>query len=120
MNASATDRSFLGIALLLAAFWVVAGAINAFGSGENIAREELGRFWAGMIFFVPATMIVVGLWVQRRSLLLGSVLVLVGVVPTAILMYWTVVVPIAAVVLVVLGGVRAISLTRERNRIATA
>ncbi len=120
MNASATDKSFLGIALLLAAFCVVAGAINAFGSGENMAREDLGRFLAGMIFFVPATMIVVGLWARRRSPLFGGVLVLVGVVPTAVLMYWTVVVPIAAVVLAVLGGVRAINLARERDRIAPA
>ncbi len=120
MNASGTDKSYLGIALLLAAFWVVAGAMNAFGSGENTAREDYGRFLAGMIFFIPAIMIVAGLWVQRRSLLLGGVLVLVGVVPTAVLMYWTVVVPIAAVVLVVLGGARAIRLARERDRIAPA
>lgn len=120
MNASATHKSFLGIALLLAAFWVVAGALNAFGSGENTAREDLGRFWAGMIFFVPATMIVVGLLVQRRSLLLGSVLVLLGVLPMAVVMYWTVLAPIAALVLVVLAGARAISLLRERDRIAPA
>ena len=119
VNTSLAQRGFVGIAALMAVLYVALGLSNAFVNQEPSFVSRFGEFWGGvlgsLIGFVPAVMIVIGLRAQRRSPLLGGILVLIGAAPLAVGMYWTVVGPVLAVLLVILWASRMRRLGNERK-----
>jgi shikimate kinase len=94
-------KGFVLVALIMAALLVALGIHNAFFNPASDAAQ-LGAFWAAMIGFGPAGVILVGLGAQRRWPAIGDGLVLVGAVPLGLLMWWTIVGPVLALMLVAL------------------
>lgn len=101
MNTSMTQKGYLGVAVLLAVLYIAVGVSAFFGEGREKDVRDYGRLGASMIGFIPAGIIVVGLWIKRRSPMLGGILVLVGAVPLAIAMFWTIFMPVLALLMVV-------------------
>ena len=119
MNRSLAQKGFLGVALLLTAFYVFLGVSNAVINQEPTFVERFGAFWGGvlgsLIGFIPAALIAAGLWLQRRAPVRGGILVLVAAVPVAVGMYWTVFAPMLALLLLIFWVSRMRRLARERK-----
>ncbi len=118
MNGSVAQKGLLGLAVLLALFYIVVGvsiqAEGDFGSvGEKIA-------W-GLAAISAGAFILAGLWLSKRAPLLGGILVVVGAVPLGLFMWWLFFIPpVVALVVAVFGVVRARRFAREPGRIAPA
>ena len=116
MNPSRAQKGFVGIALLMVALYVALGISNAVINQEPTFVDRFGEFWGGvlgsLIGFIPAALIVTGLWQLRRSPVLGGALVLIGAVPVALAFYWTIFGPVLALLLVIFW----IYLLRRRSR----
>ncbi len=119
MNRSRAQQGFLGVALLLTAFYVFLGVSNAVINQEPTFVERFGAVWGGvlgsLIGFIPAALIAAGLWLQRWAPVRGGILVLVAAVPVAVGMYWTVFGPVLALLLVLFWILRTRRLTRDRK-----
>ena len=77
MNTSVAQKVFIGAAVLLAALSVAVGVSD-------------------FLAVIPAILIAAGLGINLRSRLLGGGLVLIGAAALAVIMWWTVLVPILA------------------------
>ena len=109
VNGSWSQKAFMGVAALLAALYVAVGALVWVGMGNP---GDYPRFALGIVGLSAGAMILVGLWVGRRSPLLGVTLVAVGAVPLAILFFWAIV-PLILLLLIVLFWSKARWLARR-------
>lgn len=85
--------------LILMAFGLAA---SNFWSVEGTTVEPLGRFWAGMLGVVPAVLMMVGLLLSGRAPRAGGLILFLGAISFAVLMWWTIIIPLTAVLLAVL------------------
>ncbi len=107
-----TSMGFILAGVLLAAIYMIGGVSVSLGWANN---GDIPRFWWAFIGLLPGAMILVGLWASMRSPLLGGILITVGAVPLAIMFYWTIILPLLAMTVVIFGVVRAIEFARERR-----
>jgi hypothetical protein len=108
VSTSASVKALLAATLLLGAFSAVVGVLNVFAdASDNLAVQEVGQFWAGMLGFVPAALIVSGFLAQRRSVTIGTGLLVLGATAIGVLHWWTILTPALAVLVLVLGLRRA-------------
>ena len=91
------------LAILLAAAYAVSGVVGAFADIEP-TRDKV--FFVGFLWGA-AILIVAGLRAVPSSAWLAAVLTSVGAVAGAVVLFWSVAAPIAAIALVVLSFVRA-------------
>ena len=101
MDSSSTQKAFAGVAALLAALYAVVGVLVWLGIGNP---GEYPRFAWAIVGLLAGGMIVVGLLANRRSPLLGDILVFVGAVPLAVLFVWAIVPVIVVLLMVLLRG----------------
>ena len=106
MTKDAAQSTFVGIALLLAGIYLLAGASISLGAGNN---GDIPRYVWAIMGSYPGAMILAGLWMDKRAPVVGSILVLVGAVPLAVLFWWTMFLPVLAVVLVACSAAKFIS-----------
>ena len=103
MASSWTENLFTGAASLLAALYAVVGVLVWLGIGNP---GDYPRFVWAIAGLSAGVMIAAGLFANKRSPLLGDVLVFVGAVPVALLFFWAVV-PLLLVLLMVALRARA-------------
>ena len=84
MTKEAAQSAFAEIAVLLAGIYLWAGAAVSLGAGNN---GDILRFVWAVMGLCPGAMILAGLLMDKRSTVVGSILVLVGAVPLAVL-FW--------------------------------
>lgn len=106
MSAPLAERGFLGIGLLLAALSLALAAANLFAADDVWVVEKLGRIGAVTIGLIPALVILAGLGLRTRSPATGLALTFVGAIGFAIMMWWTILVPLLALLLVYCTFVR--------------
>ena len=101
MDSPSTQNAFTGVAALLAALYMVVGVLVWVGIGNP---GDYPRFAWAIVGLSAGAMIVVGLLANRRSPLLGDILVFVGAVPLAVLFLWAIVPVILVALMVLLRG----------------
>ena len=112
------EKRLLAAAVLWIAIGMVGGMAEAFFavSPEGATTIRLfGRLGAAAITgFAPAILVTGGLLVQRRRPIVGTLLLLAGVVPMGIWTYWTIIGPALAMLIAVLAVRRASDLSALR------
>ena len=93
-------HGFVGIALLLASLSVAVSVSNALAADDAWVIERHGRPVAVMQTLAPGLVILAGLAVSVRIPIIGGMLALVGTAVFSVMMWWTVIVPILALLLV--------------------
>ena len=101
MNASVAQKVLIGVALVLMALSVSVGVSNVLRGDDSWVIQNFGRAQAVIIPIVPAVAIGAGLALNLKSRLFGSGLAAVGAVGFAVMMWWTILVPVLAAVAVV-------------------
>ncbi len=99
-----TWRAVATLALLLAASSVVVAVLG--GALIDFKKGSDRGFWIGFLLGAAA-LLLLGLWVASRSRWGGVVLLAVGGILGSLVTFWTIVYPLAAIVLVVLAVVWA-------------
>lgn len=112
MSTSVAQKTFMGIAGAMAGFYLVVGVLVSLGMGNP---GDIPRFLWAVIGLCPGAIILVGFWTDRRSPLLGSILVMVGAIPLAVIFWWSLFLPLFAGSLVILGVGRAIGSASGRK-----
>jgi hypothetical protein len=116
MIESTRRMAFIGGAWLMVAFTVGVAWLVAFGMGEaEVAGVVIPRpIWA-VAGGLAGLLIFAGIRSTGTSPMLGGALVLVGALPMAVLLAWSVVVPLVWLVLLALLSVRAITSARRNG-----
>ena len=99
MNASTAQKGFVAVALLLVALSIAVSVSNALAADDAWVIETKGRLGAVMLTLSPGLVIVAGLVASLRIPLVGGIVALVGAAVFVTMMWWTVIVPILALVL---------------------
>lgn len=105
MNTSVARKGFIGVAMVLAALSVSLGVGNHLAADDSWVIQNIGRTRAVIMAITPAILIVTGLVINLRWRLLGGGMALVGTVALAVLMLWTILIPILAALAVVLWAI---------------
>ena len=105
MNASVAQKFFICIALVLAGLSVAVGVSDFLAAEDSWIIQHAGRTPAVLMAVYPAIMIAAGLGIYLRSRLLGGGIVSAGAIAFGVLMSWTILVPILALVAVALWAV---------------
>lgn len=116
VNASVAHKGFIGVALVFAALSVTLVLSNALAADDAWVIGEYGRSVAVLIGIGPAVTILGGLLASFRAPIVGGIAVSVGAVALAVLLSWTIVVPVLTLVLVSL----CLVLVRQRPRTITS
>ncbi len=115
MNQAVVQKGFLGLAVLLALFYIVIGVgYQASGDFDSVGERVA---W-GLAGFLAGALILAGLLMSKRSPRLGLSLLVLGAVPPAVAFWWTIVLPIVALLVAWFGVRRALGFARERKAIA--
>ena len=114
VSGSVTQKGFMGVAALMAAFTIIVGVLVSLGMGEShVAGHGVPRFVWGVVGLSAGAMILAGLWASKRSPLLGGILVVVGAVPLASILVWTIFLPVLWLLLAMFVVVRALRFARD-------
>lgn len=94
-------------AVVLAGLLIVVYLVGAIGGGLFFDWDDDGgdgdrAFWIGFLLGGTA-LLAVGLWVGRRSPWLTVILFTLGAAAGAVVVFWSVIIPIVAIALVVLA-----------------
>jgi hypothetical protein len=124
MGAAMLQKGLLGLTVLLAALYIAGGVGFTVGYVSGSLDWEVSALEAvyfGAIPFTSAAMILLGLFISKRSPWLGTSLVAIGAVAMTALWFWLffILVPLTIVV-IAFAVFRARRLTQERDRIAPA
>ena len=93
----------MGAASVLAALYMLVGVLVSLGIGNP---GDYPRLAWGIVGLLAGALILGGLWADRRSPLLGGILVAIGAVPLAVLFFWAII-PLVLVLMMVLFWGRA-------------
>ena len=99
VNASLAQRGFVGLALLLVALSVAVSLSNALAADDAWVIETNGRLRAVMQTLSPGLVILAGLVASLRMPLVGGMVALAGAAVFATMMWWTVLIPMLALLL---------------------
>ena len=119
MNESVGQKASIVVAALMAALTAVLFVLVSLGMGEShVSGHDVPRFVWGIVGLSTGATILVGLWVSKRSALLGGILVGVGAFPLAAILVWTIFLPVLWLLLATFVVVKAMRFTRKRKFVA--
>ena len=119
MKASKSQTAFMIGAVAWAGFSIAVGVVGGIFGGDTeypmTAAEKL-TWW--LVAGLGGVMLLVGLRAWRRLPLLGGVLMAVGALAAGVIMWWSIVIPVLAILVAVFGVVRARRFARELQAIS--
>ena len=124
MRATMLQKVLLGLTVLLAALYIAGGVGFTVGFVSGSLDWEASALEAVILGAIPiaaATMVLLGLFISKRSPWLGTSLIAIGAVAGAAVWFWLFFILVPLTIVVIAFAVsRARRFTRERDRIATA
>ena len=115
MKGPAIERTLFGVAVILILMYMTAGVMIAM---QGFREDWLNSQIAGPLGTFGAVIFLAGLYLTRRSPMIGATLVVGGAVPMGYMMYWSVVAPAVAVLMAVFGVRRALKYVSARQAAA--
>ena len=103
---------FTGVVVVLGLMALSVGV----GGGLGLIDNEQGTIWRDVALILSTGVaLLAGIWIIERSALLGSSLVVFGVIVIGVGTLWTIIVPVVMGLVAVGAFLRAIRVARERN-----
>ncbi len=111
MTTSITNKGFTGIVVVLGLMALSVGV----GAGLGLVDNEQGTVWLDVTLNLSAGVaLLAGIWTIERSPLMGTGLVVFGVIVIGQRTLWTIAIPIVMAFVAVGAGVRAIRIAKMR------
>ena len=86
------------------------------GAGLGFVDNEQGTIWRDVTLNLSAGVaLLAGIWTMERSPVLGTALLLFGVIVIGLGTFWTIAIPIVMALVAVGAGVRAIKIAKKRS-----
>lgn len=115
MKGSEGQKLFIGASVLLAVLSMIGGILIVLGVDQLDIGGDIARYSIGTAVFLAGPAILAGLWLGRHKPGLGAACQVGGAAIFGVCFSWTIVGPILALLVAVLGVRKARRLVRERR-----